>query len=538
MKTKKKNHIIFSIILLILFSILFLQGGGFQAVGKERRIALIIGNAHYKSSPLSNPVNDATDMARVLRELGFDVMLRTNAGQKEMENAIREFGKKLQKGGVGLFYFSGHGMQVKGVNYLIPVNEDIQEENEIKFKAVDANFVLSKMDSAGNQMNVMILDACRDNPFKRSFRSSARGLVQMDAPQGSLIVYATSPGKTAADGEGRNGIFTKHLLKAIRETDLEVGQLLREVRRGVMNETDSNQVPWESSSLTGNFYFSTLRPEPPETSRVDISSIKKATKERERIKSKWDNWQTGMKSDFMEVEKLDKSTAYTNPEKKKAWRQFLDNYKTDNPYSREDDELRQRAAQRLKALSELDIAVRARVSLRSMAGILSENEVSDMLKRKNFFSKRYDWNKNFCNPRGDFANEYEVKTIRGDKVVLDHATGLMWHQSGSEKSLYYRNGKLWIDELNRRGYAGYSDWRLPTLEEGASLIERSEMNGYLCVDPLFSAKQIWIWTSDATGGAFSRVWFVGFAGGGYVNRLLIDVFGTDRYVRPVRSGQK
>jgi len=289
MKTKKKNHIIFSIILLILFSILFLQGGGFQAAGKERRIALIIGNAHYKSSPLRNPVNDATDMARVLRERGFEVIMRTDANHKDMEEAIREFGKKLQKEVVGLFYFSGHGMQVKGVNYLIPVNEDIQEEDEIKFKAVDANFVLSKMDSAGNQMNVMILDACRDNPFKRSFRSSVRGLVQMDAPRGSLIVYATSPGKTAADGEGRNGIFTKHLLKAIRETDLEVGQLLREVRRGVMNETDGNQIPWESSSLIGDFYFSTLRPEPPKTSSVDISSIKKATKERERIKSKLDN---------------------------------------------------------------------------------------------------------------------------------------------------------------------------------------------------------------------------------------------------------
>ncbi|MBL7083655.1 MAG: caspase family protein [Candidatus Aminicenantes bacterium] len=197
----KKKHFFYLMILFILFSFLFVflkykrvnilqdvyplisQERGVQVLRKEGRIALIIGNAHYKSSPLRNPVNDATDMARVLRERGFEVIMKTNANYKDMEKAIREFGKKLQKGGVGLFYFSGHGMQVKGVNYLIPVNEDIQEENEIKFKAVDANFVLSKMDSAGNQMNVMILDACRDNPFKRSFKSSsARGLAQMDAP--------------------------------------------------------------------------------------------------------------------------------------------------------------------------------------------------------------------------------------------------------------------------------------------------------------------------------------------------------------------
>ncbi len=144
---------IFYITLFIICTLLLSQERDFQAGGKERRIALIIGNAHYKSSPLWNPVNDAADMARVLRRLGFDVMLRTDVAQKEMENAIREFGNKLRRGGVGLFYFSGHGMQVNGVNYLIPVNEDIQAEDEIKYKAVDANFILSKMESAGNAMN-------------------------------------------------------------------------------------------------------------------------------------------------------------------------------------------------------------------------------------------------------------------------------------------------------------------------------------------------------------------------------------------------
>jgi len=195
--------------------------------------------------------------------------------------------------------------------------------------------------------------------------------------------------------------------------------------------------------------------------------------------------------------------------------------------------LRQRAGHRLKALSELDITVRARVSLRSVPRSLSENEVGEMLKRKNFFSKRYNFNKKFCNPNGNFTNEYEVKTIRGDRVVLDNATGLMWHQSGSEVYMKYDKAKQWIDELNRRGYAGYSDWRLPTLEEGASLIERSKMNGDLYIDPKFSAKQEWIWTNDTITDYSGRVWDVHFVYGvvGWYS------IGGYRYVRPVRSGR-
>ena len=251
----KRKHFFYLMILFILFSFLFSQERGFQVVGKESLIALIIGNACYKSFPLRNPVNDAEDMAGVLRERGFEVIMRTDANHRDMEKAIREFGKKLRNGGVGLFYFSGHGMQVNGVNYLIPVNEDIKAEDEIKYKAVDANFVLSKMESAGNAMNIMILDACRDNPFARSFRSLARGLAQMDAPQGTLIVYATAPGRTADDGTGRNGIFTRNLLDFIKQSNLEITQILKEVRRRVIDETDGKQIPWEASSIIGNFYF-------------------------------------------------------------------------------------------------------------------------------------------------------------------------------------------------------------------------------------------------------------------------------------------
>ncbi len=221
----------------------------------ERRIALIIGNSAYKASPLKNPVNDARAISKALSATGFDVTVLEDASQATMRRAMRSFGDELQRGGVGLFYYAGHGMQVRGKNYLIPVNADIQREDEVEDQAVDANVILAKMDSAKNSLNLMILDACRNNPFARSFRSAAQGLAQMDAPSGTLIAFATAPGSVAADGEGANGLYTKHLLANLAKPGLPVEQLFKEVRIGVTKETGDRQVPWESSSLKGNFFF-------------------------------------------------------------------------------------------------------------------------------------------------------------------------------------------------------------------------------------------------------------------------------------------
>jgi uncharacterized caspase-like protein len=225
------------------------------APGGEKRIALVIGNSAYKSSPLRNPVNDARAIARALADTGFKVLVIEDATQTTMRRAIRAFGDQLAIGGVGVFYYAGHGMQVRGRNYLIPVNADIEREDEVEDQAVDANVVLAKMDSAKNSLNLMILDACRNNPFMRAFRSSAQGLAQMDAPSGTLVAFATAPGSVAADGEGANGVYTKHLLANISKPGLPVEQLFKQVRIGVTRETRDRQVPWESSSLKGDFFF-------------------------------------------------------------------------------------------------------------------------------------------------------------------------------------------------------------------------------------------------------------------------------------------
>lgn len=234
------------------------------ASNSQRRFALVIGNGAYQNSPLSNPVNDAQDMAQALRLLGFEVQSGSNLTQREMRQMIREFGQRIKGGGVGLFYYAGHGVQVKGQNYLIPVGADIQTEADVEDLAVSVNLVLGLMDEASNGLNIVILDACRNNPFARSFRSAAGGLAQVDAPTGTLIAYATAPGSVASDGASRNGLYTQELLKFMRTPGLDIENVFKQVRISVRNLTQGRQTPWESSSLVGDFYFTRAGNDAPE----------------------------------------------------------------------------------------------------------------------------------------------------------------------------------------------------------------------------------------------------------------------------------
>lgn len=222
----------------------------------ESRLALLIGNASYRVSPLRNPVNDVRLMEAALKQAGFRVFRAENANRREMQRMVREFGELLKKnGGVGLFYFSGHGLQVKGGNYLVPVDADIQAEDEVAFDSLDAQSVLEKMESAGNRMNMLILDACRSNPFMSSSRNAARGLAQMNAPSGTIVAYATSPGNVALDGSGANSPYTQHLAKAILQPGVPVEEVFKQVRTAVRRDTGNAQTPWENTALEGQFFF-------------------------------------------------------------------------------------------------------------------------------------------------------------------------------------------------------------------------------------------------------------------------------------------
>ena len=221
----------------------------------ERRLALVIGNGSYRSSPLKNPRNDVQAMTTALTRAGFEVMAHNDLDFRAMRNAIREFGDKLTRYDVGLFYYSGHGVQVEGNNYLIPVDSDIRRVDEITTSSLNANFVLAKMESAQNKLNLVVLDACRDSPLGSMSRGMTRGLSSMDAAKGTMIAFSTAPGEVALDGEGDNSPYTKHLASAIQKEGLLLEQVFKEVRRNVVAETQGKQVPWENSSVMGDFFF-------------------------------------------------------------------------------------------------------------------------------------------------------------------------------------------------------------------------------------------------------------------------------------------
>ncbi|MFZ5573118.1 MAG: SUMF1/EgtB/PvdO family nonheme iron enzyme [Thermodesulfobacteriota bacterium] len=322
-----------------------------------RRTALVIGNSAYPNAPLKNPANDARDMAAALKECGFTVTVAIDSDLRKMEEVISDFGRKLREGGAGLFYYAGHGIQMEGANYLIPVDAVIETPADIRYKAVDASWVLGKMGDAANGLNIVILDACRNNPFARGTRAVDQGLAKMDAPTGSIIAYATAPGSVAADGEGENGIFTRHLMHFMRQPRLKVEEVFKNTRMAVMKETDNRQTPWESSSLMGNFYFNpgvadvAAAPQPSDDvvlppEATDIGNFDKILKKREQARQKWSEWQLDMTAQYKKAEEYDGSKLLTPAEKIAVWNRFLAAYGPDNPYSRKDDTLRQAAMER------------------------------------------------------------------------------------------------------------------------------------------------------------------------------------------------
>jgi len=234
------------------------------------RYALVIGNAAYRDAPLANPVNDARDMARALERTGFQVVLLEDADLVTMVRTLRDFGDRITRQGIGLFYFAGHGLQVKGHNYLVPVGASIEREDEVPFQSLDVNAVLEKMDTARNASNFVILDACRNNPFAKSFRLSAQGLAPMDAPPGTFIAFATAPGSIAADGAGRNGLYTQHLLTQLEVPGLKVEDVFKRTRAAVRQASEGRQIPWENTSLERDFFFKPAA-KPPGRGVVQVS---------------------------------------------------------------------------------------------------------------------------------------------------------------------------------------------------------------------------------------------------------------------------
>ena len=248
-----KNHQLKRCLILgPVFLVVFLCMG--TVLYSQNKLALIIGNSDYENAQLRNSVNDAQDVTVMLINKGFMPTLNTNLDHDQFEESIRIFIDKIKSGDIVLFYYSGHGMQVKGENYLIPVKEKIVAEDEIRYKSISLSMLLDKLYGSGSAINIIILDACRDNPFS-GFRSSSKGFTSVTAPIGTIISYSTAPGSVARDGEGRNSPYTESLLECSNLSNLQLEEFFKEVRKKVLFKTSNQQQPWETSSLIEDFYF-------------------------------------------------------------------------------------------------------------------------------------------------------------------------------------------------------------------------------------------------------------------------------------------
>ena len=448
-----KSILRFTLVTVLLFMLFISSASG----APERRSALVIGNSSYSTGSLRNPANDADDMASALKRLGFDVILKKNTSQQDMEDAIRNFGDRLKRGGVGLFFYAGHGVQIAGKNFLLPIGARIDREIDVKYRAVDADMVLDEMGNAGNPMNIVILDACRDNPFGKSFRTTSRGLaIISSAPRGTLISYSTNPGNVAADGSGHNSPYTGSLIKHMMTPGLPIEEVFKNVRQDLGRQTEGKQIPWELSSLEGKFYFmpgSTeivvdnsetkealeKQPQKEESERQDVqiqtsepSSFADLKKKMEAKREKESQWV----KDFEDAKKMEADSS-DMPEKIQVWRTFIANL-TDERTTKI-DEIRKYASYRIERLEHW----------KTTGKKTAPKEI-----------------------------KYDVRFIAyDDGTVLDTETNLMWAAKDNGADIDWYHAKNYCERY--RG-GGYTDWRIPTIDELAGLYDTSKAYRSTC----------------------------------------------------------
>jgi len=233
------------------------------------RYALVIGNGHYDLAPLKNPANDAKDIAEKLRKLRYRTTLATNLNPQQFRETVAEFYDSIaESNAVSVFYYAGHGVQMRNTNYLIPVEVAIDNPAQLIANAFPISELLTALTDSASEQNIIILDACRNNPFKQTKKTTShlmelqQGLAPAEAPPGTLIAYATEPGNVAEDGRGRNGTYTMALLRHITKSET-AEELFKKVRKDVLSATDNRQTPWEHSSLLETFYFA-----PPKNKKI------------------------------------------------------------------------------------------------------------------------------------------------------------------------------------------------------------------------------------------------------------------------------
>lgn len=347
---------------------------------KERRLALVIGNSKYSTQPLDNPGNDALLVAQTLRELNFEVLAFHDLVAKDLRRVTREFAQRLSReDGVGVFYYAGHGVEINGRNYLLPVDIDVADEEQIKDDSMDlAESLMDRLEKSKKRVNLIILDACRDNPFRRAKkRGLGGGLAEMNAPRGTLIAYATEPGRRAEDGTGgANSVYTLNLAKHMKREGLEVERALSDVAIDVSRLTRRTQIPWKSGQLLSDFYFKPLDPRVERARREadDSARIKEEIdkiEERQQIRLEQEKAQRRRLEESIQAladreEKLRLELAKERQAREKAEREMQQQYQL----AQANDQQKQRAQQQ----AERDRLAREAAERERLAREASERE--------------------------------------------------------------------------------------------------------------------------------------------------------------------
>ncbi|HQC81278.1 MAG TPA: caspase family protein, partial [Accumulibacter sp.] len=259
------------------------------------KVALIIGNSAYPNMRLLNPANDARAMSELLGSAGFSVDTRLDATRLDLLAAIERFGDTARQSAteLALFYYAGHGAQLDWRNYLLPVDARIASAEQLKQNGIDLGLLLNKLKAASGKSFVIVLDACRDDPFGSAFRTAQKGLSQFDAPVGSLLAYSTSPGNTASDGDGKNGLYTEHLVRELSAGGIRIEDALKRVRLNVRLASNGGQIPWESTSLENDIYIVGTGPKKRSDAELE-KEIEDDLRDWERIKTSHDidDWAT------------------------------------------------------------------------------------------------------------------------------------------------------------------------------------------------------------------------------------------------------
>ncbi|MCI5196181.1 MAG: DUF1566 domain-containing protein [Candidatus Electrothrix sp. AW5] len=588
-------------VIIILIGLLWCDFG----ICASYKVALVIGNGDYENRRLKNPVNDANDLSQELGRLGFDVMKRTNVTHQELDEALIKFKQKIKPGGVALFYFAGHGMQVNGINYLIPIGDPPHAEYQIKHKSVSANMVQEAMESTKSKLNIIILDACRDNPFEKFRSSSRKGLAMMNTVKGMLIMYATDAGSVASDNQqGRNGLFTEKLLETLKIPGLSIEKVFKEIGKKVTNASGGKQEPWLSSKFYDDFYFippkTTNRPPDPDPEKSINLGIDKETKtEKTRIGKYIDNGDgtiTDTETGLM-WKRCAEGLSGKNCEKGKAkeytWNDAVKRFKNVS-YANYTD-------WRLPTIDELKTLVYCSKGVKNKKnGECNKGSEIPTINQQAFPNTKYDrwscywsgspgasnsdfaWYVDFFNgssinydrnidffavrlvrsgqPNKDHSAEEEIKIGKyinnGNGTITDTKTGLMWKRcpeglSGKNCEKGKAKEYSWNDAVKRFknvSYAGYDDWRMPTIDELKTLVYcskgvKNKKNGECnkgSTKPTINQKAFpnttsWppYWSSSPNANYSAIALYVHFSNGNSYN-----VNRNNSYaVRLVRSGQ-